>query len=433
MKINYEKSEVFTVGLQEGVQQVVVDALNYKLGTFPMKYLGLPVSEYKITKAQLKFASDKIEKILGTWQCEYLSSGGKSTLIDSCLSSIPLYTMGVYYLYEGNFQMIDSIRSRFYWQGTSKKRKYRMIKWEALIRPKELGGLGFTDVRVMNTCLMSKWIDKLERGDNSMCCSLLRRKYLGEKSIFQINNRKGSQFWRSLLDLRVWYQRGRMIVVNCGKQTKFWDDTWIGGCPLRIHFPTLFQSTVNPELSVADAHKDGQWMIEFRRQIVGTMSEEWHQLQDMLADITLTEGGDKVYWGLEQSGKYTAKSLYKFMTTGGIRDLQMMAIWKCNIPLKVKIFMWMAMHDRIQSKVQLKKKKWSGPLEYLVCGKVETADHILFQCPVAVFLWSFLRDTLGWSKSPTSCADFLCEIVRDGRGINKKINLFLCAGALWTI
>lgn len=126
-----------------------------------------------------------------------------------------------------------------------------------------------------------------------------------------------------------------MIDVKCGKQTKFWDDTWVGGCPLRIYFPTLFQSTVNPELSVADAHKDGQWMIEFRRQIVGTMSEEWHQLQDMLADIILTEGRDKVYWGLEQSGNYTAKSLYKFMTTSGIRDLQMMAIWKCNMPLKV--------------------------------------------------------------------------------------------------
>lgn len=28
-----------------------------------------------------------------------------------------------------------------------------MIKWEALNRPKEFGGLGFMDVRVMNTCL----------------------------------------------------------------------------------------------------------------------------------------------------------------------------------------------------------------------------------------------------------------------------------------
>lgn len=103
MKINYDKSEVFTVGLEEAEQQIVVAALNCKLGTFPMKYLGLPVSDCKISKAQLKYVSDKIEKRLDTWQCEYLSSGGKSTLIDSCLSSIPLYTMGVYYLYEGNF------------------------------------------------------------------------------------------------------------------------------------------------------------------------------------------------------------------------------------------------------------------------------------------------------------------------------------------
>jgi mannosylglycoprotein endo-beta-mannosidase len=103
MKINYDKSEVFTVGLEEAKQQIVVAALNCKLGSFPMKYLGLPVSDCKISEAQLKYVSDKIEKRLDTWQCEYLSSGGKSTLIDSCLSSIPLYTMGVYYLYEGNF------------------------------------------------------------------------------------------------------------------------------------------------------------------------------------------------------------------------------------------------------------------------------------------------------------------------------------------
>jgi len=113
-----------------------------------------------------------------------------------------MYTIGVYYLYKGNFQMIVSIRSRFYWQGTSKKREYHMVKWEALNRPKEYGGLGFTDVRVMNTCLMAKWIDKLERDDNSLCYSLLRRKYLGDKSIFQIKNRKALQFWRTLLDLR---------------------------------------------------------------------------------------------------------------------------------------------------------------------------------------------------------------------------------------
>jgi hypothetical protein len=65
-----------------------------------------------------------------------------------------------------------------------------MVKWEALNRPKDYGGLGFMDVRVMNICLMCKWIDK---------------KYLGNKSIFQIKRKRGSHFWRSLLDLRTCY------------------------------------------------------------------------------------------------------------------------------------------------------------------------------------------------------------------------------------
>ena len=136
MKINFEKSEIFSVGLSTVEMNVVAEMLGCKSGVLPMKYLGMPVSCHKISKAQLSYVCEKIEKRLGIWQCEYLSSGGKSTLIDSCLSSIPMYTMDVIQLYEGNFQRVDSIRSRFFWEGTSKKRKYHMIKWEALIRPK---------------------------------------------------------------------------------------------------------------------------------------------------------------------------------------------------------------------------------------------------------------------------------------------------------
>jgi hypothetical protein len=101
LKINFEKSEIFTVGLTEEEQCVAANSLGCKFGSFPMKYLGMPVSSFKISKAQLNYVSEKTKKRLGTWQCDYLSSGGKSTL------------MGVYQLYEGNFQKLDSIRSRF--------------------------------------------------------------------------------------------------------------------------------------------------------------------------------------------------------------------------------------------------------------------------------------------------------------------------------
>lgn len=113
------------------------------------------------------------------------------------------------------------------------------------------------------------------------------------------------------------------------------------------------------DIEVAKKCVDGQWHIEFRRQVAGILLEEWENLQILLSEVELTDGRDEVFWALERTNKYSSRSLYRLMTTGGIVDRHMMLIWKCNIPLKVKIFMWMASHDRIQCAVQL-KKKWSG-------------------------------------------------------------------------
>ena len=79
-----------------------------------MTYLEMPVSVNKITKAQLNFVVDKDKRRLGTWKCDTLSSGGKALLLNSCLSSIPMYTMGVYLLYDGNHQVLDSVRKNFF-------------------------------------------------------------------------------------------------------------------------------------------------------------------------------------------------------------------------------------------------------------------------------------------------------------------------------
>ena len=75
MKINFEKSEVFSVGLSDADRSLAVDILGCKSGSFPMKYLGTPVSTYKISKLQLSYVCEKTEKRSGTWQCDYVSSG----------------------------------------------------------------------------------------------------------------------------------------------------------------------------------------------------------------------------------------------------------------------------------------------------------------------------------------------------------------------
>jgi S-adenosylmethionine:diacylglycerol 3-amino-3-carboxypropyl transferase len=76
---------------------------------------------------------------------------------------------------------------------------------------------------------------------------------------------------------------------------------------------------------------------------------------------------DEMKWILESSGRYTTRSLHRQLTFGGVKDTFVMKIWKCQIPLKVKFFLWMAFHDRVQSAVQLKKNATSQAQRRVSC------------------------------------------------------------------
>jgi hypothetical protein len=194
LKINYHKSEVMVMEVSVDESARIARLLNCKEGALPMKYLGIPVSNMKLYCTDLMYVGTKVEKRLPAWHGLHLSSGG-SILMESSLSSPPMYTMGIYLLPEEVHHKIDSARVGLCWDSGQRK-KYYMVKWEELVRPKELGGLGFTETRPMNMSMLSKWIFKLEKGDRDMYCDLLRRKYLRGKCFFGSNHKGASQFWK---------------------------------------------------------------------------------------------------------------------------------------------------------------------------------------------------------------------------------------------
>ena len=55
LKINYHKSEVIVLNQPAEIQTRVARKLNCKLGKFPLSYLGLPISDSKLTKEQWEF------------------------------------------------------------------------------------------------------------------------------------------------------------------------------------------------------------------------------------------------------------------------------------------------------------------------------------------------------------------------------------------
>jgi hypothetical protein len=124
------------------LKERVADIFNCQVGTLPMKYLGILVSNYHLAASDLASVHQKVEKRLPTWQSCSLSSGGKMILLESCISSIPYYTMGIYLLQKEIHQKMDSIRGNFFCHGPNLKKKYHLVKWDTLATLKNVGGLG---------------------------------------------------------------------------------------------------------------------------------------------------------------------------------------------------------------------------------------------------------------------------------------------------
>jgi hypothetical protein len=89
-----------------------------------------------------------------------------------------MHTIGVCLLGDVIHKVFNKHRMRLYWEANGPKRKYHWVRWEAMCRPKALGGLWILDTKLMNICLMAKWIWKLYTREQGIWAEILRAKYL---------------------------------------------------------------------------------------------------------------------------------------------------------------------------------------------------------------------------------------------------------------
>jgi hypothetical protein len=67
------------------------------------------------------------------------------------------------------------------------------------------------------------------------------------------------------------FQRG-LFVIGDGRKTRFWEDTWLGTCPLADQFPSLYNVARNMNATVADVMGSVPLNISFRRLL---SHEKW--------------------------------------------------------------------------------------------------------------------------------------------------------------
>ena len=78
-----------------------------------------------------------MEHKLGCWQGKLQSIGGRLVLLNSSLSSVPMYMLSFYELPKGVKDRMDYFRKRFLWQEDQGIRKYHLVNWPLVCSPRD--------------------------------------------------------------------------------------------------------------------------------------------------------------------------------------------------------------------------------------------------------------------------------------------------------
>ncbi|KAK1315600.1 hypothetical protein QJS10_CPA05g01348 [Acorus calamus] len=109
---------------------------------------------------------------------------------------------------------------------------------------------------------------------------------------------------------------------------------------------------------------------------------------------------DALVWAPSSSSKFTVRACYSYWRRENPEVFNMVDqtrwLWKRKMPLKVKIFMWMAFQNHLLTKEYRARWNPTASTQCEICyAASESTDHLFGQCPTLVPLWRMVGHATG--------------------------------------
>jgi hypothetical protein len=117
LKTNFQKSCVIPIRCEEVVLTTISDTLHCAPAAFPCTYLGLPISDKKLRKADLMAWVDKVGDRLPGWKAGLMNLARRATWVHFVLSAIPIYVLVTIKVPKWFLKAINKFRRAFAWRG----------------------------------------------------------------------------------------------------------------------------------------------------------------------------------------------------------------------------------------------------------------------------------------------------------------------------
>ena len=169
-----------------------------------------------------------------------------------------------------------------------------------------------------------------------------------------------------------------------------------------------------------------------RRGLFAWKEELMGKLCFLLQNVTLqVDKEDRWLWKLESSQDFTIRSVYKVMVNQHhyASMVSPEGLWHKDIPLKVVLFAWRLIRDRLPTKDNLFRRGVIASDARLClggCGSLETSPHLFLHCHFLCEVWQFIHRWLGVCSVISSVpADYLNQFGAVGGNCSQLRRSFL--------
>eukprot|EP00253_Pinus_taeda_P026720 PITA_26720 len=442
-QVNCSKSQIFFFHTPPVVKSAVSRILGFRTASLPSTYLGAPLTASALKQPAWRILLEKLESKLSLWTLRSLNLASRVVLIKSVLQAMPLYLFSILAAPKWVLKRLRNLQRDFLWGSSETNRKWALVKWDTVCRPKIKGGIGLRDPENSNTIMNAKIWWQWVTNPDKLWAKIWRAKYANnrpqEELIRFTPTDRGSLIWNAAKQHYQLIQKHSFWEIRNGCTARFWNDAW-------NQMPSL-SSVFSPEANQLRQEQQLATVHQFWTQETENGFRQWlssnqitnnaniagiDELENELKkrSIRYQEGADILRWGYLPKGSYSTSEAYNLVGDFPIRpDPLWGRIWSFKAWPKITHFLWMVGHKKILTWDRLRRHNFQGPSICHNCFQnEETQQHLLDTCPLAKQIWDKISfrcqrrckvnndiiDTIRqWPKSPYSCAilNYLWNII----------------------
>ncbi|XP_056697358.1 uncharacterized protein [Spinacia oleracea] len=183
LEANMDKSNIYVGGVYGQDKADILNAVSTPEGSFPFRYLGVPLSTKKLKYTQCRPLIEKVLARAKVWTVKHLSYAGRLQLVQTILLSLQSFWCQIFILPKKVIKEIQGYCRVFLWTGNTDPSKKALVAWHKLCLPKVAGGLNLKDMCWWNKAAVAKLLWAITYKKDRLWCKWVHAYYIKGRDV----------------------------------------------------------------------------------------------------------------------------------------------------------------------------------------------------------------------------------------------------------